>query len=72
MSAIVARIQIDSQKQYEVGDKIECNTFQKMKWMAFRLSSKGYGVAVIGLHDIEEHTLTITEVPEGEDNGTFR
>ena len=64
MSAIVARIQIDSQKQYEVGDKIECATFQKMKWMAFRLSSKGYGVAVIGLADIEEHTLTITATPE--------
>ena len=59
-------------KEYKVGDRIECTTFQKMRWMAFRLSSKGYGVAVIGLHDIEEHTLTITEVPEGEDNGTFR
>ena len=68
---MLARIQMDNQKQYEVGDKIECATFQKMKWMAFRLSSKGYGVAVIGLHDIEEHTLTITEVPEGEDNGTL-
>ena len=58
------KIQMDNQKQYEVGDRIECNTFQKMKWMAFRLSSKGYGVAVIGLADIEEHTLTITDVPE--------
>ena len=62
---MLARIQIDSQKQYEVGDRIECNTFQKMKWMAFKLSSKGYGVAVIGLADIEEHTLTITAVSEG-------
>ena len=69
---MLARIQMDNQKQYEVGDKIECATFQKMKWMAFKLSSKGYGVSVIGLADIEEHTLTITEVPEGEDNGTFR
>ena len=62
---MLARIQIDSQKQYEVGDKIECNTFQKMKWMAFRLSSKGYGVSVIGLADIEEHTLTVTALPKG-------
>ena len=61
---MLARIQIDSQKQYEVGDKIECATFQKMKWMAFRLSSKGYGVSVIGLADIEEHTLTVTALPE--------
>ena len=61
---MLARIQIDSQKKYEVGDRIECNTFQKMKWMAFRLSSKGYGVAVIGLADIEEHTLTVTALPE--------
>ena len=61
---MLARIQIDSQKQYEVGDRIECNTFQKMKWMAFKLSSKGYGVSVIGLADIEEHTLTITATPE--------
>ena len=61
---MLARIQIDSQKQYEVGDKIECATFQKMKWMAFKLSSKGYGVAVIGLADIEEHTLTVTALPE--------
>ena len=61
---MLARIQMDNQKQYEVGDKIECATFQKMKWMAFRLSSKGYGVSVIGLQDIEEHTLTVTALPE--------
>ena len=61
---MLARIQIDSQKQYEVGDKIECATFQKMKWMAFKLSSKGYGVSVIGLADIEDHVLTVTALPE--------
>ena len=61
---MLARIQMDNQKQYEVGDKIECATFQKMKWMAFHLSSKGYGVAVIGLADIEDHVLTVTALPE--------
>ena len=64
MSAIVARIQMNNQKQYEVGDKIECITARELKRTAFKLSTKGYGVAIIGFDDIEYHVLTVTALPE--------
>lgn len=46
------------------GDKINCDTWQKLKMIALNLSSLGYGVAVIGFGDILEDVLTITEEPE--------
>ena len=58
------KIQMDNQKQYEVGDRIECVFPTVLKRTAFHLSSKGYGVAVIGLADIEDHVLTVTALPE--------
>lgn len=61
---MLAKIQIESQREYEIGDRIKHLTFTEMKRRAFRLSSKGYGVSIIGLSDIEDHTLTITAVPE--------
>lgn len=64
MSVRVARIQIDSQKQYEVGDRIECITARELKRTAFKLSTKGYGVAIIGFDDIEYHVLTVAALPE--------
>ena len=50
--------------EYELGDRIECVFPNILKQTAFRLSSRGYGVAVIGLADIEDHVLTITALPE--------
>jgi len=43
-----------------VGDKIHCKNVRDLKHTAFQLSSEGYGVAVIGYADIEDHVLTIT------------
>lgn len=56
---------IDLQTQkYELGQRIECLTFQEMKRLALRLSSLGYGVGILGFNDIEYHVLTITALPE--------
>lgn len=63
-SAAIAKIQLKAQKQYKPGQRIECVTACELKRTAFRLSSRGYGVAIIGLNDIEDHVLTITEAPE--------
>lgn len=51
-------------KYYYIGQRIECVTFTALKRLAFRLSSHGYGVSIIGLSDIEDHVLTVTAVPE--------
>jgi hypothetical protein len=51
-------------KDYQVGDRIECVFDRVLKRTAFNLSSRGYGVAVIGFRDIEDHVLTVTAVPE--------
>ena len=53
-------------KDYQVGDRIEYVFPAVLKRTAFNLSSRGYGVAVIGFRDIEEHVLTVTAVPEEE------
>ena len=50
--------------EYEVGDKIECVTARELKRIAFKLSSQGYGVAILGFEDIEYHVLTVTALPE--------
>ena len=59
-----AAIQMESQTEYEVGDRIECVFPTVLKRTAFHLSSRGYGVAIIGLSDIENHVLTVTALPE--------
>ena len=51
-------------KDYQVGDRIECVFDRVLKRTAFNLSSRGYGVAVVGFRDIEDHVLTVTAVPE--------
>lgn len=51
-------------KDYHVGDRIECVFDRVLKRTAFNLSNRGYGVAIIGFRDIEEHVLTVTAVPE--------
>lgn len=50
----------EQSKHYYIGQRIECLTFTALKRLAFRLSSQGYGVSIIGLSDIEDHVLTIT------------
>ena len=60
----VARVQLDRQEDYWVGRRIECITAQNLKRTAFKLSTKGYGVAIIGFDDIEYHVLTVTALPE--------
>ena len=50
--------------EYKTGDKIKCLSSRDLRLRAFNLSSNGYGVAVIGFRDIDEHILTVTELPE--------
>ncbi len=44
-------------KDYQVGDRIECVFDRVLKRTAFNLSSRGYGVAVIGVWGIEEQVV---------------
>lgn len=50
--------------EYKLGDKILCLSSRDLRMRALNLSSNGYGVAVIGFKDIDEHILTITALPE--------
>ena len=50
--------------KYKHGDKIRCLSSRDLRQRALNLSSNGYGVAVIGFRDIDEHILTITALPE--------
>lgn len=47
-----------------IGYKIRCKSWRELKSIAFKLSSEGYGVAVIGFANINECVLTITALPE--------
>ena len=51
------------------GAKIPCESFRDLRHWALTLSSLGYGIAVIGFHDIYENILTVTAVPEDEKGG---
>ena len=50
----------------QLGDKIQCKDNRDMRRWALNLSAEGYGVALLGYHDIYENILTITALPEGE------
>ena len=50
--------------EYKLGHKILCLSSRDLRLRALNLSSNGYGVAVIGFKDIDEHILTITALPE--------
>ena len=54
-------------KEYEVGDKIHCVSWLDVRTTALILSSKGYGVAVVGFSDMSDDILTVTAVPEEEE-----
>lgn len=48
------------------GQRIHFATWRRLMGEALRLSSQGYGVAMIGFSDMSENILTITELPRGE------
>lgn len=50
-----------------VGKKISCRTWTDLKAKALYLSSIGYGVAVNGFKDMSDNVLTITALPEEND-----
>ena len=50
----------------QLGDKIQCKDNRDMRRWALNLSAEGYGIALLGYHDIYENILTITALPEGE------
>ena len=47
-----------------IGDRIKCKSDRDLKNLALNLSSEGYGIAIFGYHDLYEHVLTITALPE--------
>ena len=51
-----------------LGDKIQCKDNRDMRRWALNLSAEGYGIALLGYHDIYENILTITALPEEEGN----
>ena len=50
-----------------LGDKIHCKDNRDLRRWALQLSSEGYGVAILGYHDIYQHILTVTALPIGEE-----
>ena len=48
----------------ELGQKIQFKSHRALMAMALNLSAEGYGVAILGYHDIYSHVLTITALPE--------
>lgn len=59
-------IMTNTNRNFEQGEKIHCKSWQDLRTTALCLSSKGYGVAVIGFSDMSDDILTVTEVPEVE------
>lgn len=55
-----------AERLMQIGDKVKCNSNRDLNKWALILSSEGYGIAVLGYHDIYEHILTITALPEQE------
>ena len=51
----------------QLGDKIQCKDNRDMRRWALNLSAEGYGIALLGYHDIYENILTITALPEGDE-----
>ena len=52
--------------EYVVGDKIKFDLHKALLSKALHLSADGYGIGILGYHDMFEHILTILAVPEGE------
>lgn len=47
----------------KVGDRISCKDNRDMRRWALNLSAEGYGVALLGYHDIYQNILTVTALP---------
>lgn len=54
----------DKDYTYQIGDRIQCKGWKKLKNKALQLASLGYGVAVLGFSDMADNVLTITALPE--------
>ena len=52
---------------FQVGQKIQCKSSRELKRWALNLSAAGYGIGVIGYHDLYDNVLTIMELPPEED-----
>lgn len=52
--------------RFEVGQRLQFKSHRQLMLVALNLSSEGYGVALFGYHDMYEHILTITALPEEE------
>lgn len=50
------------------GDKIQCESSKDLKRWALNLSAEGYGIGILGYHDLYDHVLTIMELPPEEEN----
>lgn len=53
--------------EYVVGDKIKFDSHKALLSRALRLSADGYGIGILGYHDMFEHILTILQVPDQEE-----
>ena len=56
---------MEKNNQLEVGDTIKCSSRQEVKRMAAWLVKHGYSCEQKGCEQIANDTLTITEVPHG-------
>ena len=50
--------------EYREGEKIQFSSQKALMVKALHLSAEGYGIGIIGYHDMYEHILTIMAVPE--------
>ena len=55
---------MDKTKRYGLGARIFCKSWEQLLTTGLILSSKGYGVNVIGHEDMMNDVLTITALPE--------
>ena len=58
----------NTNRNFELNERIHCKSWQDLRTTALILSSKGYGVAVIGFSDMSDDILTVTAVPESEES----
>lgn len=52
----------------QVGDRIQCKDNRDLRKWALNLSAAGYGIGIIGYHDLYDNVLTIMERPEEQEN----
>lgn len=62
---------LNTNRDFDLNEKVKCDTFQELKTTALILASRGYGVAVIGFSDMSDNILTVTALPE-DDNDEAR